>query len=65
MVKCKTCGEPIVIFIDGMIVYVLDKPYYGETQIHLCEAEGEYEKIFSKDMMKRLSLYPKKRETTK
>ena len=48
IVKCKTCGESIVLFHDGSVLFVLNKPRYGYTEFHICEAKGEYVKILSK-----------------
>jgi 3-oxoacyl-[acyl-carrier-protein] synthase III len=58
--KCKTCGESIVIFGDGSgAVYILDKPKYGYTDIHYC-GNGDYGDILSPSAMKRLGVSDKK-----
>ena len=55
--RCKTCGEPIVIFSTWSgELFILGKPRYGEIEVHYCEANGEYDKILSKRQLKKLGL---------
>jgi len=54
MVKCRNCGESIVIYqASNGSTHILDKPKRGFTDYHYC---GTYEEILSKYMMKKLEL---------
>lgn len=56
MVKCKNCGEQIVIYCasDGG-VHILDYPIRGFSEYHYC-GDGSYAMLLSKYMMKKLCL---------
>jgi len=55
--KCKACGQPVVIFNDGWVIHVIEKPRYGQTEYHICaEAQGETSKMLSRSMMKAYGL---------
>jgi hypothetical protein len=55
--KCKTCGESIVIFCcdDGKI-WILDKAVRGFIGVHYCNSNGIYQNMLSKYMFKKLGL---------
>jgi len=51
--RCKKCGETIVIFECDGGVYILEKPYRGFVEQHFC---GDYDEVLSEYMMKKLEV---------
>ena len=55
--KCRACGASIIIFSDGWVTHVLEKPRYGKTQYHYCEqGKLENEKMLPKAYLQPLRL---------
>lgn len=55
--KCRACGEKVILFSDGWTPRVLEVPKYGYTEYHQCEqAQGDNRLMLSKSTCKDFGL---------
>lgn len=57
--KCRACGQKVILFSDGFIPRILNLPKYGRTEYHLCdEAKGETARMLPLTVCKDFSIDP-------